>query len=172
MDFKILLEKITPALKAIARKRLLYSFYSEEDLYQEMCLFLWSRYKDGMPIGFNESYIIKACEFHMLNFLRKGRPKVMLMSLDEPITSEGLRLEDILEDKKDTFSESADRNISIDDIKNIGLTPKENNVFSLLLKGYTVREAAQELGISHVMVLKYKKNIIRKWVTKSKKNLL
>lgn len=172
MDFKILLKKITPALKFIARKHLLYSLYSEEDLYQEMCLYLWQHYGLGLPIGINESYVIKGCEFHIQNFLRKGRPKVVLSSLDEFITPEGLTLGDILEDKKESFGLSAENKLTIDEIKNIELTDKEKSVLSYLLKGYTVREAAKELGISHVMVLKYKKSIIKKWNKKSKQNAI
>jgi RNA polymerase sigma factor (sigma-70 family) len=175
MDFKIMLEKITPALKAIARRHVLCGFFDPDDLFQEMCLFLWNRFSGGMPIGVNEAYIIKACEFHILNYLRKGRPKASILSLDEIVTPEGLKLEDILEDKKTAYLSNADQNLSIDDIKNMGLTENEKKVFSLLLQGNTVREAAEELGISHVMVVKYKKRIIKKWqkkVTKKCGNLL
>jgi RNA polymerase sigma factor (sigma-70 family) len=157
MDFRILLEKITPALKYIARKHLFYSYYSEEDLYQEMCLYLWQHYAGGLPIGINEAYIIKGCEFHIQNFLRKGRPKAPISSLDELISSGGLTLADILEDKKGDFRSAIDNKVTIDEIAEIGLTDKEKSVLSYLLKGYTVREIAKELGVSHVMVLKHKK---------------
>ena len=90
MDFRILLQKITPALRYIARKHLLYGFYDEEDLYQEMCLFLWQNYANGLPMGINEAYVIKACEFHIRNFLRKGRPKTTILSLEDLISPKGL----------------------------------------------------------------------------------
>ena len=163
MDFRILLEQITPALKFIARKHLLYGFYSEEDLYQEMCLYLWKNYQYGLPIGINKAYVIKGCEFHLKNFLRKGRPKAMLSSLDQPISEEGLTLGDILEDKRLDFRSEIDNNLTIDKLNNLDLTDKEKSVLSFLIKGYTLREISQELGISHVMVLKYKKNIVKKW---------
>ncbi|MFH0764331.1 MAG: sigma-70 family RNA polymerase sigma factor [Candidatus Omnitrophota bacterium] len=163
MDFRILLEKITPALKFIARKHLLTCFYDEGDLYQEMCLYLWRNYGHGLPIGINESYVIKGCEFHIQNFLRKGRPKVMLSSLDELVSPEGPTLGDILEDKKGSSGFGIEEKITIDEIRNIGLTEKERSVLSYLLKGCTVREAAGQLGISHVMVLKHKKAIIKKY---------
>ena len=158
-----MLEKITPALRFIARKHLLACFYDEEDLYQEMCLYLWQHYGHGLPIGINESYVIKGCEFHIQNFLRKGRQKVMLSSLDELVNPEGLTLGDILEDKKETFSSKMENKLTIDEIKSIGLTEREKSVLSYLLKGYTVRETAKEIGVSHVMVVKYKKGIIKKW---------
>ncbi len=163
MDFKILLEKITPALKFIARKHLLTSFYSEEDLYQEMCLYLWQHYGYGLPIGINESYVIKGCEFHIQNFLRKGRPKVSFSSIDELVSPDGPTLGEILEDKNSIQGSRMDNEITIDEIKGMDLTDNERAVLSYLLKGNTVREAASKLGISHVMVLKHKKAIIKKY---------
>ncbi len=161
MDFKILLEKITPALKAIARKNVLCGFYGADDLYQQMCLYLWQRFKEGMPIGINEAYVIKACEFYILNYLRKGRRAPACYSLDAPISDNQMKLQDVLSDKKKAV-DSTDINISMNDIKNKNLTQKEKKVLALLLEGHTVREAASKLGISHVMVIKYKKNIIKK----------
>ncbi len=159
-----MLKKITPALKYIARKHVLCGFYDTEDLYQEMCLYLWQKYGNGLPIGINESYVIKGCEFHIQNFLRKGRPKAILLSFDAPLASEGSTLGEILEDKKAARGLlNMESGLTIDEIKNLGLSDREKAVFSYLLKGYTVREVAQELGISHVMVVKYKKGIIKKW---------
>jgi DNA-directed RNA polymerase specialized sigma24 family protein len=166
MDFKILLGKVTPALRKIARRYVLWGFYSEDDLYQEMCLFLWQKYQYGLPIGINEAYVIKGCEFHIQNFLRKGRPKAPTTSLDALINTSGLTLGDILEDKKENFGVRIENKLTVDEIRNLGLTEKEKSVLSCLLKGNTVREAATELGISHVMVIKYKKNIIKKWKKK------
>ena len=163
MDFRVLLEQITPSLKYIARKHLLRGFYSEDDLYQEMCLYLWQNYKDGLPIGINRTYVIKGCEFHIQNFLRKGRPKAPLSSLDELMSPGGLTLADILEDKKESMGSAIERKISIDEIKNLGLTEKERTVLSYLLKGHTVREAGKKMNVSHVSVLKHKKSIIKKW---------
>lgn len=163
MDFRILLEKITPTLKFIARKHLLYGCYSEEDLYQEMCLYMWQHYAHGLPIGINEAYVIKGCEFHIQNFLRKGRPKVVFSSIDELITPDGLTLADILEDKKASVGSRIENEITVDEIRNLGLTDKERVVLSSLLKGCTVREIAGQLDISHVMVLKHKKAIVEKW---------
>lgn len=157
------MDKITPALKNIARRHLLYGYYDEGDLYQEMCLHLWQHYRYGLPIGINESYVIKGCEFHIQNFLRKGRPKVVFSSIDELIAPDGPTLGEILEDKKYDFALNMENRLTIDEIKGLGLTDKEKEVLSYLLKGCTVREAAGRMGISHVMVLKHKKAIIKKW---------
>jgi DNA-binding CsgD family transcriptional regulator len=48
---------------------------------------------------------------------------------------------------------------------NNGFSKREKDVFGLLLEGYTVREAGEKLGISHVMVVKLKNRLINK-VTK------
>ena len=163
MEFRILLEKITPALRFIARRHLLTGFYDDEDLYQEMCLYLWQNYRHGLPIGINESYVIKGCEFHLQNFLRKGRPKALFSSLDELVAPDGPALGDILEDKSGNFRTAMEDRLTIDEIKSLNLTDREKAVLSCLLKGCTAREAAARIGISHVMVLKYKKAIIKKW---------
>jgi RNA polymerase sigma factor (sigma-70 family) len=166
MNFKILLEKITPALKAIARRNILYGFYDQDDLYQQMRLYLWHRFSDGMPIGMNEPYIIKACEFYLLNFLRKGRRTPVHLSMDMPFAEGALTLRDTIPSGCGCPADSMDSNISINEIKNKRLTDKERRVLDLILKGNTIREIASILGISHVMVLKYKKNIIKKAKTR------
>ncbi|MFH1782057.1 MAG: hypothetical protein ABH848_00365 [Candidatus Omnitrophota bacterium] len=166
MDLRILLERITPTLRLIARRHLLRGFYSEDDLYQEMCLYLLEHYKYGLPIGKNESYVIKGCEFHLQNFLRKGRSKVSFSSLDQVISPRGLTLGEILEDKREDLSSSLSNRLTVDELNSIGLTEMEKKVITSLLKGNTVREVGKELGISHVMVLKYKKNIKKKWQKK------
>lgn len=162
MNFRVLLEKITPALRNIARKQILTGFYDEEDLYQEMCLYLWQTYSEGLPIGINEAYVIKGCEFHLMNYLRKGRKRFMMQSLNEELTEGGGTLMDALRDTRVNGITDIDNKLSIDDINNMDLSLKEKKVFSGLIKGQTVREIAGEMGISHVMVLKYKKNIIKK----------
>jgi trk system potassium uptake protein TrkH len=32
-----------------------------------MCLYLWQEYSQGLPIGINEAYVIKGCEFHIIS---------------------------------------------------------------------------------------------------------
>ncbi|MFH1791084.1 MAG: sigma-70 family RNA polymerase sigma factor [Candidatus Omnitrophota bacterium] len=162
MEFRILMERITPALRGVAHRYVLYGFYGEDDLFQEMCLYLWQHYGEGLPIGINESYVIKGCEFHLLNFLRKGRKSFKTVSLDEPVNENGLTLKETLASPQDASLYDMDARITIDNIRSRGLTKKENEVLTLLLKGHTVREIAGIMGISHVMVLKHKKNVVKK----------
>jgi len=167
MDFETLFKKISPRLRRLAlgynnRVRA----FDRDDLYQEMCVSLWSKFKDGVPEGLNEAYIVKGCRFHILNCLRKNRDKVILVSLEAPINDDGSRLKDILPATKESLDRSIERDLTIEEIKNDGFTPREKQVFSLSLEGYTVREVGKKLGISHVMVVKFRQRIIRKWQKK------
>lgn len=164
MNFRELYEKISPKLKRLARVRSAHcALLEEDDLYQEACLHLWNNFREGMPEGVNESYIVKSCEFHILNYLRKKRKRVNILTMDEPINEEGGTLGDLLADDKARGEEHIDRAITIDDIRNNGFSDREKQVFSLLIKGCTVREAGRALGISHVMVVRARKSIISKW---------
>jgi len=163
VDFEILYEKICPRLKKMARYYNGHRFFiDEDDLYQEMCMYLWDNYKEGMPTGINEPYVIKGCEFHLRNYIRKQREKASFTSLQEPIGDSGDTLQDVLPDRADPLDVLAERDISIDEIKNNGLSAMEKKVLVFLLEGHTAREAGKALGISHVMVLKYKQRIIKK----------
>jgi RNA polymerase sigma factor (sigma-70 family) len=164
MDFKTLYERISPRLKRIAKKHNGHGFFiDEEDLYQEMCLHLWNRFKNGKPFELSENYIVKSCEFHLLNYLRTKREKVKTLSLEETINENGDILKDIFPDKKEPLDNFIDKKLIIKAIKNNGLTEREKKIFSLLLKGHTVREIGRLLGISHVMVIKYKNRLIERY---------
>ena len=167
MFFKILHEKVKSRLKMIARKhsrRLLSA--DEDDLYQEMCIHLWDKFKNGVPEGINESYIVRGCEFHLLNYLRKGKEAMTVVSLEEPISEDGSTLKDLLPEEREPVDSYVERKIVIEEIKKNGFTKREKEVFSFLLDGYTVRETGKALGISHVMVVKFKRRIVEKWQKK------
>ena len=90
MDFETLFKKTSPRLKRIARSYNGRSFFIDEwDLYQEMFIHLWNNFKDGAPAGMNEAYIVKGCEFHILNYIRKEREKATIVSLEEPLNEDG-----------------------------------------------------------------------------------
>ena len=168
MDFNLLFKRLSPRLKLTAAKYRSHApLLNEDDLYQEACIYLWYKYKDGVPLGINDTYIVRGCQFHLLNHLRKNRRKAVFVSLEEPIDGDALTLKDIIPDQRDSLS-CIDRVISIDDIKNNGFTKREKQVFSFLLDGFTVREVGRKLGISHVMVVKLKKSISKKWQKKEK----
>ena len=168
--FDQLYRKIAPRLKKIAKRHNGHgSFIDEDDLYQEMCVYLWDHYRDGVPEGINEAYIAKGCEFHILNYLRKNREKVYIISIDQPLNEEGETMRDILPDRSRP-RETVDNDMVKEEIRNNGFSEKEKAVFFLLAEGRTMREAGRRLNISHVMVLKYKKKLIKDMRRVTKRN--
>lgn len=163
MEFEELYQRVSPRLKRIASfyGRRGYSF-DKDDLYQEMTSHLWDKFKLGVPEGINDTYIIKGCEFHILNYMRKEREKIQRVSLEEPLNERGDTLRDTLPADSMPLEMSVDRKMLVDHIMNNGFSKMEKEVFGFLLEGYTVRETGQRLGISHVMVVKMKNKIINR----------
>ncbi len=163
MEFEELYKRIGPRLKRIADfyGRRGYCF-DRDDLYQEMAGHLWNKFKGGVPAGINDSYIIKGCEFHILNYMRKEREKIRRVSMEEPLNESGDTLRETLPGNLMPLDVSVDRKMLVDYIMNNGFSKREKDVFGLLLEGYTVREAGEKLGISHVMVVKLKNRLIDK----------
>jgi RNA polymerase sigma factor (sigma-70 family) len=162
MNFDELYKKISPKLRGIARKHNGHGlFIDADDLYQEMCIYLWDHYKSGMPENVNESYIAKGCEFHLLNYMRKNRCNVPLVSMEQPLNDDGDTAGDAIQDTAEPMDELLDKKIVMDEIRNNGFSKKEKAVFFLLIEGRTTREVGKRLRISHVMVSKYKKKLIK-----------
>ena len=166
MSFNELYERIYPRLKKIS------SFYNGrgysfdgDDLYQEMAIHLWNNFKNGVPEGLNDTYIIKGCEFHILNYMRKQKEKVYKISMEEPINENGDTLKENLPSGAESLDRTVDKRMLVDYIMNNGFSKREKDVFELLLEGYTVREAGGKLGISHVMVVKLKNRLISEAMT-------
>ncbi len=166
MEFEELYKRVNPRLKRIAN---FYngrsSFFDRDDLYQEMAGHLWNNFKNGVPEGLNDAYIIKGCEFHILNYMRKEKEKVYMVSLEAPMNENGDALKENIADGQESLDKKVDKKILVDYIMNNGFSKREKDAFGLLLEGYTVREAGKKLGISHVMVVKLKNRLIKQ-VTK------
>ena len=164
MEFDELYNRISPRLKRIAN---FYngrsSFFDRDDLYQEMASHLWNNFKNGVPEGLNDTYIIKGCEFHILNYMRKEKEKAYKISLEVPINENGDTLKENLPSGAESLDRTVDKRMLVDYIMNNGFSNREKEVFKLLLEGYTVREAGGKLGISHVMVVKLKNRLINKF---------
>ncbi len=162
MCFETLFNKVSPRLKVMAKgykNRL--GFINEDDFYQEMCIYLWNKFKEGVPKGINEAYIVKGCRFFILNYFRKNQNKARVLSFEIPIDDKGNTLGDLFPDTKESLKDCLNRKFDIEDNRR-NLNKRENQVFTLLLDGYTVREAGKRLGVSHVMVIKIKKKIAEK----------
>lgn len=164
MSIDALFGRITPELNRIARKYENYhSFLEREDLFQEMCIYLFTRFKRGVPSCFNNSYVLKGCEFFLLNFLRKNRERVKQQSLIDSQFSDSNSRNNKAPDLQQSLEEIINRKLVVEKITNELSSVREKKLLILLLKGYTIREIGKKLNISHVMVNKIKKKMIVKY---------
>jgi len=162
MHFQALVNRISPKLKGIThRLNGHFTFFNDEDLYQEAMSHLWTDYNGGKLSDKTDSYILQGCYFYLKNHIRKVQDKACLVSMHTLIgEEENSELEELLclESSQSCFEDTHNK-ILIEEIMNDGLTSKEKEVFSLCLKGLTTREIGEILGISHVMVVKFKSRI-------------
>jgi len=162
MHFEEVVKRISPKLKGIVHKlNGRFTFFNEDDLYQEALVHLWIDYKEGRLVDKNDSYILQGCYYHLKNHIRKTQDKVCLINMHTYTDDEEeVAVERILslEDPKLYFEDISSK-ILIEEILNDGLTKREKEVFCLALEGLTTREIGSRLGISHVRVVKLKGRI-------------
>ena len=163
MVFESLVKKISPTLKRITyRLNGHFSFFNDEDLYQEALMHLWLDFKEGKLRDKTDSYILQGCYFHLKNYIRKNYNKANLVSLENSTNAEGevFDLDNILSlEGSESHFEVIHCRMLIEQINNNGLTKREKEVFCLALEGLTTREIGSRLGISHVRVVKLKGKI-------------
>ncbi|HIE44109.1 MAG TPA: sigma-70 family RNA polymerase sigma factor [Candidatus Omnitrophica bacterium] len=165
MSFENLVKKLSPKLRGITRKldgR--FASFNDEDLYQEALLYLWEQYKRGQIYGQTDSFILQGCFLFLKNYIRKNYKRIdgCSVSLNCPIDGEDTILEEMLSSESvDTCIEIINRKVLVEEIHS-RLTGREKKIFSLYLKGMTTREIGEEIGISHVMVVKIKSRIRNK----------
>jgi len=157
MHFEALVKKIDPTLKRITHKlNGHFTFFNEDDLYQEAVLHLWMEFKAGKVADKTESYILQGCFFHLKNHIRMVRDKARFLSLEEPSAEWGefeLESKFPVEDAGKTY-DRINAKLLAETLLNNGFSPKEKSLLRLLCQDLTVREIGQRMGISHVMVLK------------------
>lgn len=161
ITFEGLVKRVSPTLKRITyRLNGHFSFFNDEDLFQEALIHLWEDFQKGKLQDKTDSYILQGCYFHLKNYLRKTRDKVSFLSIDNFVDEDGTGLGEILslEDNNSCF-DYLENKMLIEAIQNNGLTPREKEVLSLCLESLTTREIGQRLGISHVRVVKLRNRI-------------
>lgn len=163
MCFNEVVNRISPKLKGITHKlNGRFTFFNEDDLYQEAMIHLWLAFKDGKLLDKNDSYILQGCHFHLRNYIRKTRDKARLVSLENCINQEGdsFDLDNILSlEYSEPSFENIHNKLLVETINNNGLTEREKQIFRFTLDGLTTREIGCKLGISHVMVIRLIKKI-------------
>ncbi len=165
MTFDNLVHRISPTLKRITRKlNGHYSFFNDEDLYQEALTHLWIDYKEGVLGDKTDSYILQGCYFHLRNYLRKTQDNVTLLSFNTPVGEDGMKLEDSMAvDHSLTFDQLESR-LQIETAEKLYFTEREKEVLMCFLEGMSMREIGAKMGISHVMVLKIRNRIKEKYM--------
>lgn len=170
-EFRILIEQLRPSLNRLAARNRFLGCIDRDDLYQEALINLWNRIQGNEFKDKTRGYIIKSCYFHIQNYIRTHKVNNRLVSIDEPLyynddAGGTLSLKDILEDNKSSFFEDLNSKLIVDGILNNGLSKREKDVARYLYQGLNLREIAKKIGISHVGVLKIKKNICLKYKKK------
>ncbi len=163
MHFEEVVKRISPKLKGIVYKlNGRFTFFNEDDLYQEALVHLWIDYKYGKLLDKTDSYILQGCYYYLKNYIRKNYDKANLISLENSTNAEGevFDLDNILSlEGSESYFEVIHCRMLIEQINNNGLTKREKEVFCLALEGLTTREIGSRLGISHVRVVKLKGKI-------------
>lgn len=164
MDFLELIERLSNTLKALARRgKSRVRYEDEEDLFMEMILHLWERWQARELSNKTDSYILQSAYFHLQNHLRTHSEGVELFRLDAPVSLEELALMERLVVPGEVEGPAAEARVVLHGMRNDGLTANERAVVEYLLRGLTAREIGGQMGVSHVMALKWKRGIRHKW---------
>ena len=164
MTFDSLVHRISPTLKRITRKlNGHYSFFNDEDLYQEALTRLWIDYGEGVLGDKTDSYILQGCYFHLRNYLRKVQDNVTILSLNAPMGEDGGRLEDSMASDDNLTFEQLESRMQMEVAEKMYFTERETRVLMHFMEGMSMREIGAKLGISHVMVLKIRNRIKDKY---------
>jgi len=164
MSFEILVKRISPTIKRIAHKlNGHYTFFNDEDLYQEALIHLWIDFRGGVLGDKTDSYILQGCYYHLKNYIRKTQDNAVLVSLNNPIGEDGTVMEEILPADGINPLEYLESKMEVETAGEKYLTQREKDVLSYFLEGMSMREIGVKIGISHVMVLKIRNKIKDKY---------
>ena len=165
MSFEILVKRISPTIKRIAHKlNGHYTFFNDEDLYQEALAHLWNGFRGGALGDKTDSYILQGCYYHMKNYIRKTQDNAILVSLNNPVGEDGAVMEDMLPADGINPLDYLEGKLDIEKMEETYLDQREKQILSYFLEGMSMREIGRKIGISHVMVLKIRNKIKDKYL--------
>ena len=160
MSFDVLMKRISPTLQRITQKlNGHFTFMDHEDLFQEALLHLWADFQGGALDDKTDSYLLQGCYYHLKNYIRTVQDKAPLVSLNDMVDEEAVRLEEILEAEDVAVFDYVDGKMQVEALLESGLTQRERDVLALSMEGMTTREIGQKLGISHVAVVKVRNKL-------------
>ena len=166
MEFEKLVKKLASKLKGITyRLNHRFTFFNDEDLFQEALVHLWKECVAGKLADKTDSYILQGCYFHLQNYIRTVKDKVTPLSLDIHIGEKGKHFAETLsleDEKSDGYFQRLNEKLIVEVIRNNGLTIREKELLPFFAEGLTIREIGKRVGVSHVWVLKMKEGIRRK----------
>ena len=156
--------RIVAQLRRVAA-RLTCDFEPRKDLSQEMLMHL-VRVETDIP-GRTRSWYIKSCEFRARNYLQHGRSVDSIKRCNNLVP-----LDPNDGDRDGSFWfcwEAADPidlhgELIAQDIVDLlisQLTDMQQQILSLLMHGFSVRETARKLSVSHPAVIKHRRKIAR-----------
>ena len=160
MSFDLLVKRISPTLQRITQKlNGHFTFMDHEDLFQEAMLHLWNDFQAGAVDNKTDSYLLQGCYYHLKNYIRTVQDKAPMVSLGCMVEDEAARLEEILESENIAAFDYIDGKMQVEALLESGLTERERTVLALSMEGMTTREIGQQLGISHVAVVKVRNRL-------------
>jgi len=161
--FDEMMKKLSPTLRGIAhRMNGHFTFFSDDDLYQEALAHLWVSFGKGSLKDKTDSYILQGCYFYLKNYLRTTLDKAKLVSLSELIDGQDVSIEESLAAKDVHPYDDIDAGLLAENAAIKDLDAKERKVLKYSLDGLTVREIGDRLGVSHVMVVKIRSKMKKK----------
>ncbi len=159
-NFENMIGKLSPTLRRIThRLNGHFTFFDEDDLYQEALEHLWLAFENGTLSDKTDSYVLQGCYFHLKNYIRKTMDRIRPVSLDSAVDDDGTTIGDLLAYEDRSIEDAAENAMLADLVKSRGLSEREKTVLSLLSDGMTVREIGSSMGISHAMVVKIRNGI-------------
>jgi len=162
-QFEHLIKELSPKLHGIAhRMNGHFTFFSDEDLYQEAVIHLWLLFKKGILDDKTDSYILQGCFFYLKNYLRTTLDKAKLISLSEMIDGNDSALEKLIASKSEAGFDHASSALIAEETLTKDFDEREREILKFSIEGLTLREIGSRLGISHVMVIKLKSRIKEK----------
>jgi RNA polymerase sigma factor (sigma-70 family) len=160
MKFEKIVKKLTPKLRGIAyRLNGKYTVLDHDDLYQEALAHMWEEFCAGKLEGKTDSYVLQGAYYHLKNHLRGLDDNTFFARLDEPVSEEGCALGELIPAEDDGVYEAAETR---ELLERCGLTEQEKEVLHLYADGLTVREVGEQIGVSHVTILKMLNSVKKK----------